>query len=159
MWQVISNIASLVSIISAIVAFYTSVKIKSYYKKITTAYSLEKITIAEQDSIEAKDKYQNLKKLYIERRGALPQKYRSIYIEIEDLLDKIKHFLPTECEEGIKLIKETKVLINKLIDDESVNKNDLSFIDLGRYLDDICDYLKSQKSRIHGENAKNIGSA
>lgn len=62
MWQFISNIASVLSIISAIITSCSALTIKSYYSKITTLYSVEKLTIAEQKSIEAKKIYQELKK-------------------------------------------------------------------------------------------------
>lgn len=73
MWQVISNIASVLSIISAIVTLCSALAIKSYYNKITTLYSVEKLTVAEQKSIEAKKTFQGLKEMYMTPRGRKAQ--------------------------------------------------------------------------------------
>ena len=67
--QILSHIATVLTIISAGITGYSALKIKSYYEKIITLYSIEDLTLAEQQAINAKKEYQKLKEMYVNSRG------------------------------------------------------------------------------------------
>ena len=156
MWQIVSNAASILSIVSAAITCISAVKIRSYYKKIVTQYSVEKVTIAEQKALEAKKEYQHLKSMYIEIRGRKPKAYSDSYIAIDNALDDVKHSLPSGYEDISKLIKEAKEILNKATDSEVIAQKSEYFLELGTYLDNLYDGLESEKSKLQEKNVKNI---
>ena len=156
MWQIISNIASVLSIASAIITCITAGKIKTYYEKIVTQYSVEKITIAELKSLEAKKEYQQIKSMYLETRGRKAKAYSDSYMKIDNNLDDIKHSLPSGYEDISRLIKEAKVILNKAVEPEVITQKSSYFLELGTYLDNIYEGLESEKSKLQEKNVKNI---
>lgn len=158
MWQVISNIASVLSIISAIVTLCSALAIKSYCNKITTLYSVEKLTVAEQKSIEAKKTFQGLKEMYMTPRGRKSTAYSEKYMQIDNTLDDITHSLPVDCSDTSALVKQAKDVLNKAASKEFIENMSEHFNELGRCLDALYESLKSQKSKVQEENVKNIKS-
>ena len=158
MWQGISNIGSLLSIISAVVALRSAWAIKSYYNKITTLYSVEKLTVAEQKSIEAKKTFQMLKEMYMDPRGRNDGAYPEKYMQIDNILDDVAHSLPADYSDVSALITHTKEVLDKASSEEFIAKASEHFKELGRYLDTLCENRKTQKSKVQEENVKNIKS-
>lgn len=156
MWQIISNVASVLSIASAVITCITTVKIKSYYEKIVMQYSVEKVTIAEQKSLTVKKEYQNLKSMYFDSRGRRPKAYSDSYMTIDNALDDIKHSLPSGYEDISKLIKEAKLILNKATEPEVITQKSDYFLELGIYLDNIYDGLELEKRKLQEQNVKNI---
>lgn len=158
MWQVISNIASVLSIISAIVTLCSALAIKSYYNKITTLYSVEKLTVAEQKSIEAKKIFQGLKEMYMTPRGRKSTAYSEKYMQIDNASDDIVHLLPVDCSDASKQVKQAKDVLNKAASKECIENTSEYFTELGICLDALCESLKSQKAKTQEKNVKNIKS-
>lgn len=158
MWQVISNMASVLSIISAIVTLCSALAIKSNYNKITTLYSVEKLTVAEQKSIEAKKTFQGLKEMYMAPRGRKSKAYSEKYMQIDNALDDIAHSLPVDCSDVSKQVKQAKDVLNKAASKECIENTSEYFTELGRCLDALCESLKSQKAKAQEKNVKNIKS-
>lgn len=154
----INNIASVLGIISAAVTIFSALKIKSYYEKITTLYSVEKLAVAEKKAIEAKSKYQELKKMYFENRGRTGSAYFKKYMEIDSILDEVMHSLPTEYSEIFEHIKNTKDIINKATEKEFIEERSQSFLELGTSLDILYSNLKSQKTKKQERNVKSIAT-
>ena len=159
MWQDISNIGSLLSIISAVVALRSAWAIKSYYNKITTLYSAEKLTVAEQKSIEEKKTFQDLKEMYMVPRGRKSTAYFEKYMQIDNTLDDIVHSLPIDCSDVSVLVKQAKDLLNRAASKEFVENMSEHFNGLGRCLDTLYESLKAQKAKTQEKNVKNIKNA
>ena len=123
---------------------------------IVTQYSVERVTIAEQKSLEAKKEYQHLKSMYIEIRGRKPKAYSDSYIIIDNTLDDVKHSLPSGYEDISTLIKEAKTILNKATEPEVITQRSEHFLELGKYLDNIYDGLETEKSKLQEKNIKNI---
>ena len=155
-WNVISNIASVLTIISAVVTTISAFAMKSYYVKIVSQYSVERVTVAEQKALEAKKEYQEIKKMYIESRGVRKETFSEAYIKIDDILDDIQHILPAGYVEISGLIKYAKEHINHATEPEVLQRINNAFLDLGKYLDSIIDKLKVEKSTLQKQNIKNI---
>lgn len=158
MCQIISDIASVLSIISAIVTFGSALTIKTYYHKITTLYSVEKLTVAEQKSIEAKKTFQDLKGMYKDSRGRKNTAYSDKYMQIDNTLDDIAHSLPVDCSNASKLVKQAKNLLNQATSKELMGNESGYFSELGNCLDMLYDSIKPQKATVQEENVKNIRS-
>lgn len=158
MWQFISNIASVLSIISAIITLCSALTIKSYYSKITTLYSVEKLTIAEQKSIEAKKIYQELKKMYITPRGRKNEAYSEKYMQIDNTLDDITHSLPVGFSDASTQVKHAKSMLNMASSEAFIYSKSEYFYELERNLDELYEILKSQKAKTQEQNVKNIKS-
>ena len=131
-------------------------KREKYYEKIVTQYSVEKITIAELKSLEAKKEYQQIKSMYLETRGRKVKAYSDSYMKIDNNLDDIKHSLPSGYEDISRLIKEAKVILNKAVEPEVITQKSSHFLELGTYLDNIYEGLESEKSKLQEKNVKNI---
>ncbi len=156
MWDIISNIASVLSIISAVVTAKSAWAIKGYYQKIVSQYSFERITVVEQKAYEAKREYQKIKGMYANSRGTKQSTVASIYIVIDNLLDEISHSLPSGYDEIHALIKQARGSLNESMDDVKIMSKSDSFIDLGSYIDGISEKLKREKESLQKENIRNI---
>lgn len=150
----INNIASVLGIISAAVTLISALKIKAYYERITTMYSIEKLAVAEEKAIEAKSKYQELKEMYFDNRGRTGTAYSKKYMEIDSILDEVMHSLPSEYSEICEQIKSIKAVINEAMEKDLIEKRSQPFLDLGTILDALYNNLKSQKTKKQERNAK-----
>ena len=159
MWQCISNIASVLSIISACTTLWSALTIKTYYHKITTLYSVEKLTVAEQKAIEAKKIFQELKEMYTVSRGRKEEAYSEKYMQLDNILDDIVHSLPADCSDTSALIKRAKELLDKSIIKYLIAKKSEPFDELGRCLDELFENLKFQKAKAQEENVRNTKSS
>lgn len=156
MWQAISNTASVLSIISALITLWSAIKIKTYYHKITTLYSVEKVTVAEQKSIEAKKIFQSIKEMYIDTRGRKNSAYSERYMQIDNTLDDIARSLPVDCCDSLAIVRQAKEALDKATDTEFITKTSEHFRELGRCLDALYENLKCQKMMLQEKNVKNI---
>lgn len=154
-WSAISNIASVLSIISAVVTVVSALAMRYYYAKIVNQYSVEKVTVAEQKSLEAKKEYQEIKKIYANPRGFRRETLFEIYIKVDNMLDDIQHNLPAGYDEISELIKLAKECVNQATEPEVLQKRTNEFLDLGRCLDSIIDKLKAEKATLQKQNIKN----
>ena len=84
-WSVISNIASVLTIISAVVTVISALAMRYYYAKIVNQYSVEKVTVAEHKSLEAKKEYQEIKKIYANPRGIRREIFSESYRKGDDI--------------------------------------------------------------------------
>lgn len=154
-WSVISNIASVLSIISAVVTVISALTMRYYYAKIVNQYSVEKVTVAEQKSLEAKKEYQEIKKMYANPRGIRKETFSEMYIKVDDMLDDIQHNLPVGYGEISALIKLAKERVNQATEPETLETRSDAFLDLGKCLDSILDKLKVEKATLQKQNIKN----
>lgn len=154
-WSVISNIASVLTIISAAVTVVSALAMKNYYTKIVNQYSVEKVTVAEQKSLEAKKEYQKIKKMYANPRGIRKETFSGMYIIVDDMLDDIQHNLPVGYNEISTLIKLAKERVNEATEPQALEKRSDAFLDLGRCRDSMIDKLKVEKATLQKQNIKN----
>lgn len=154
-WSVISNIASVLTIISAVVTVISALAMRYYYAKIVNQYSVEKVTVAEHKSLEAKKEYQGIKKMYVNPRGIRRETFSEMYIKVDDMLDDIQHNLPAGYDEISELIKLAKERVNQATEPEALQRRTDAFLDLGRCLDSIIDKLKVEKATLQKQNIKN----
>lgn len=157
-WSALSNIASILSIISAVVTVKSAFAIRRYYDKLFNHYSVERITVAEQKALETKKEYQEIKKMYLNPRGFREEKFFEQYIKVDNMLDDIQHNLPAGYYEISEQIKYAKECINQTTEPEVVQEKDDAFLDLGRCLDSIIDKLKVEKTILQKHNIKNTKS-
>ncbi len=156
MWDIISNASALLSIISAVITFISALSIRNYYKKIVNQYSTEKVTIAEQKAFEAKRKYQDIKRMYMNNRGIKVDAFSDAYMDLDSSLDEIQHTLPVGYGDLFDLVKEAKRLLNVATAPGHIKNRSQAFLDIGTYLDSISEGIKAEKTKLQERNVKDI---
>lgn len=154
MWQLISNIASILTIASAIITLSSAFAMKKYYEKIIRQYSIEKLTAAEQQFQIAKTQYQHIKRIYSgSSKGVKKETISSLYIDIDDKFDKVIFSIPTSFENITDSIKEARKQINLALKDDTFMTSNEYFAELGILLDNIYLGIKVEKEKGQRENA------
>lgn len=155
MWTNISNVADGLSIISAIITLFSAISIKKYYKKIVRQYSVEKLTASEQKLQVAKERYQQIKRMYSgEQRGVNKKKICGLYLDIDEIFDSVIFLIPTTFSSIINSIRSAKNEINTAIMDDIIPQKNEHFFELGTLLDNIYSGIKIEKEKIQKQNMK-----
>jgi hypothetical protein len=154
MWQCISNIASVLTIASAIITLSSAFAMKKYYEKIVRQYSIEKLTTAEQQVQTAKTQYQQIKRIYSgDSKGVKKESISMLYIDIDDKFDKVLFSIPTSFESINTSIKEARKEINSALKDDKFMATNEHFSELGILLDNIYLGIKVEKEKGQRANA------
>lgn len=155
MWNAISDIADLLTIISAIVSLLSVLAIRSYYKKIVRQYSVERLTVSEQETQKAIEIYQQIRRIFAgDQRGVSTKKVSNLYLDISETLGKIVFTLPTDFTHILELIKNAKEAIVMATREEVILQRNDNYIMLDSILDSIYNAIKSEKETIQKQNMK-----
>ena len=146
MWQWISNIASIMTIISAIITLSSAFAMKKYYEKIVRQYSIEKLTAAEQQIQNAKSQYQQIKRMYSsDGTGVKKETISDLYIDIDDKFDKVLFSIPSSFKNIIISIKDARKQINLALKADKIMSANEYYSELGILLDNIYWGIKIEK--------------
>ena len=151
-WQTISNIASVVSIGSAIYSGVAWYKTKGYYHKIAKNSNLEKLSLIDKNLVNINELYKGIKKYHIikDERGRKPSKIIGEHLEIENNLKEITDTLPSKN----KGILGSIVIACKQLDEIDKAKlyceSNTYFSELGTYIKSIESGVKLEKENIRG---------
>ena len=151
-WQGISNISSIVTIVSAIFSGVAWYKTKSYYSKIAKNNSFEKLSSLDSILIEIRELYEGIKKFHLteSKRGKNSQKIVDNHLNIEIKLNQIRNTIPSKYEDILKSISKANEQINTIGDKQRYFDSNDNFRELGTYLTNIEDGIKIEKENIRG---------
>ncbi|MEF9952943.1 MAG: hypothetical protein RR898_09555 [Clostridium sp.] len=151
-WQQISNASSIVTICSAIFSGYSWYKTKNYYSKIAKHANFEKLTSLDNKLEEVRDFYDDIKKFHltIVKRGSEPQNIIDKHLNIEKDLNEIRNKIPTKYKEIINSITEANKCLNNIYSEKSYWSSNENFNELGTYLINIENGVKTEKENIKG---------
>ncbi len=155
MWQWVSNIASIMTILSAIITLLSAVSMKKYYEKIVLQYSIEKMTAAEQQLQMAKRHYQQIKRLYTgNSRGINKKTVSNLFVDIDEIFDKILYSISSSYPDICSSITSAREQINLATLEENILRPNEYFTELGVLLDNIYSGVKLVKETGQESNAK-----
>lgn len=151
-WQNISNVSSVVTILSALFSGLSWYKTKSYYNKIAKNNSFEKLSSLDKDLEDIRNLYENIKKFHLtaSKRGTNPQKIIDMHLDMESKLNQIRNTLPSKYKDILKCINTANAQIDFISDKELHFENNSSFRELGTFLKNIEDGIKIEKENLRG---------
>lgn len=153
MWEAITNIASVFTIVSAIVTFLSALSIRNYYDKIVLQYSIEKLTVAEQHVQNLKTLYNQVKRLYkASSRGVTKSKLSNLYMDIDENLDQIIYSIPSSYIDITDLVNKVREQLNIAMSESQIMTESESFYELGILIDNLYAGVKIEKERGQNES-------
>lgn len=152
-WNVISLIGTIVTILCAIASFLSWKSTKQYYHKIIIIEDVEKIDNALLDITDSKNQYNQILSIFGDDRGVesvdiIKKKFK----KIKGYLESIRNEIPQKFEQIHKSLEEPISYIDGIIGGQLECKNSEKFRLLQSSINQIQKNLKIKKDELRGIN-------
>lgn len=151
-WQFISNFSSLITIATAAISIFFWFRTKKYYNKVKNIVNLETFTSLESYLNEIRTIYNDIDRMHSAdvKRGKNKQKTIDMHLDISENLNYVRKKIPSEFEDILKTINCACTEIDNIKDNESYEKRNLNFKELGVHIINLEEGFKIEKEKLKG---------